>query len=70
MTKTELTQEDVYTPAEISAFVTGFEAAKTAQLTETTPVADEGYTDKERAAFAEGVKTGTPTFNETAYQRP
>lgn len=69
MTKTEMTQADVYTPAEISAFVTGFEAAKTAQLSETAPTADEGYTSKELAAFAEGVKTGSPSFDETAYQR-
>lgn len=74
--KTELTQNDVYTPAEANAFHEGFEDATitrfsaAAEVTDAVAdlvVADSVLTPAEANAYYEGVEAGKAKFGGIVY---
>lgn len=69
--KTELTQNDVYTPAEANAFHEGHEHALIARFDGSDPkVEDMGLTAAETAAYREGFETGRAKFGGIVYSVP
>ena len=69
--KTELTQNDVYTPAEANAFHEGHERALIARFDGSDPkVEDMNFTAVEKAAYTEGFETGRMKFDGIAYTTP
>jgi hypothetical protein len=71
MTKTTLTQNDVYTPAEANAFHAGHEHALIAQFDGDDPkVEDMDFTAAEKAAYGEGFEAGRAKFGGIAYSTP
>lgn len=71
MTATELTQNDIYTPAEANAFHEGHEHSLIARFDGSDPkVEDMSFSAAEKTAYLAGFEAGRMKFDGMAYTTP